>query len=70
VRRMLALGSPLVSALRGRARLAVAGYVAGGYGAANAVERRGFDVLGCEARTRKSEVVKLALRIAARGRLS
>lgn len=44
-RGLLAEGIPLVASLRGRARLAVAGYVAGGRAALAAVERSGFDVL-------------------------
>ena len=38
--------SPLVGSLRGRARLAVAGYVGGGRAALDAVEAAGYDVLG------------------------
>ena len=45
-RALLDVGSSLVRTLRGRARLAVAGFVAGGRAAADAIESRGFDVLG------------------------
>jgi squalene synthase HpnC len=38
-------GAPLVGTLRGRARLAVAGYVAGGRANADAIEAVGYDVL-------------------------
>lgn len=44
-RPLLAAGVPLVSSLNGRARLAVAGYVAGGRAALDEVERSGYDVL-------------------------
>jgi squalene synthase HpnC len=44
-RGLLADGIPLVASLRGRSRLAVAAYVAGGRSALAAVERSGFDVL-------------------------
>jgi squalene synthase HpnC len=43
--RLLAEGEPLVERLHGSARLAVAGYVGGGYAAIAALERSGFDVL-------------------------
>ncbi len=52
VRMLLASGAPLVRSLRGRARWAVAGFVAGGRAAADAIERRGFDVLGGAPRVR------------------
>jgi len=45
VRALLDLGAPLVRRLRGRARLAIAGFIAGGRAAADAIERAGFDVL-------------------------
>jgi len=44
-RQLLDDGAPLVGTLRGAARLAVAGYVAGGRAALAAVERHGYDVL-------------------------
>ena len=55
VRDQLEAGIPLVASLRGAARLAVAGFVAGGYAAANSVERAGFDVLGETPRTRSRD---------------
>jgi squalene synthase HpnC len=45
-RRLLESGAPLVASLTGFARLAVAGYVAGGNAAAIALERAGHDVIG------------------------
>jgi squalene synthase HpnC len=44
-RRLLADGAPLIDDLRGRPRLAVAAFVAGGRSALDAIERAGFDVL-------------------------
>jgi 15-cis-phytoene synthase len=44
-RELLAAGEPLVRSLRGWPRLAVAGYVAGGLAAADAIEAAGYDVL-------------------------
>jgi squalene synthase HpnC len=44
-RGLLADGAPLIDELRGRARLALAGFVAGGRSALDAIERAGFDVL-------------------------
>jgi squalene synthase HpnC len=43
-RGLLAAGRPLVRQLRGRARLAVAAFVAGGSAALDAIERAGYDV--------------------------
>jgi len=44
-RRLLQEGLPLLAALRGRPRLAVAAFAAGGRAAFDAIERAGFDVL-------------------------
>jgi squalene synthase HpnC len=46
VHELLGAGAPLVRSVPGRAKLAVAGYVAGGVAAVEAIERAGFDVLG------------------------
>jgi squalene synthase HpnC len=45
-RRLLSEGLPLLAALRGRPRLAVAAFAAGGRAAFDAIERAGYDVLG------------------------
>ena len=45
-RRLLDAGVPLARSLRGRERLAIAGYVGGGRAALDAVERSGYEVLG------------------------
>jgi squalene synthase HpnC len=44
-RALLAEGAPLIDELHGRARLALAAYVAGGRAACDAIERAGWDVL-------------------------
>jgi squalene synthase HpnC len=44
-RELLAAGAPLIDELHGRARLAVAAFVAGGRAALDAIERAGHDVL-------------------------
>lgn len=45
VHELLAQGAPLLDTLRGRPRIAVAAFIAGGRAAAQAIERAGFDVL-------------------------
>jgi phytoene/squalene synthetase len=45
-RKLLDRGLSLVASLRGRQRLAVAGYVGGGRAALDAVEGSGYEVLG------------------------
>jgi squalene synthase HpnC len=44
-RGLLAEGAPLIGELRGRARIALAGFVAGGHAALDAIERADYDVL-------------------------
>jgi squalene synthase HpnC len=51
---LLSSGAPLVRSLRGRPRLAIAGYVAGGQAAAAALRRADFDVLGSSPRSSRS----------------
>lgn len=53
---LLAAGPPLVASLRGWARLAVSGYVAGGRAAIDAVRRTGGDVLSTPATVRRRDV--------------
>ncbi len=62
-RKLLESGTPLVGRLRGAARLAVAGYVAGGAAAADAVDRTGGDVLARSARTRHRDVARHLARL-------
>ena len=47
--RLLDEGAPLVGTLHGAARLAVAGYLAGGRAALAAIGRSGYDVLAATA---------------------
>ncbi len=56
--RMLDAGAPLVGQLHGWARLAVAGYVAGGRAAVDSVHRVQGDVLGCTPRVRRRDVAR------------
>jgi squalene synthase HpnC len=51
-------GAPLVGTLRGAARLAVAGYVAGGRAALASVERHGYDVLASTPRPGKPTMLR------------
>jgi squalene synthase HpnC len=50
-------GAPLVRSLRGRARIAVAGFVGGGRAAIDSLERGNFDVLAETPKVRKSRLV-------------
>jgi squalene synthase HpnC len=67
-RQLLDEGAPLVGTLRGAARLAVAGYVAGGRAALSAIEERGYDVLAGPPRPRRSTTVKELAKAYLRGR--
>jgi squalene synthase HpnC len=51
-RRLLDEGAPLIGELRGRARVAVAAFVAGARSALDAIERAGYDVMGGPPRVR------------------
>jgi squalene synthase HpnC len=59
-RAMLDRGRPLVASLRGSARLAVAGFVAGGLANLDALQAAGFDVLG---RTPKAGSARVLARL-------
>jgi squalene synthase HpnC len=61
-------GAPLVGTLRGRARIAVAGYVAGGRANARAIEAAGYDVLAGPPKASGSRRVVETLRTLRRGR--
>jgi squalene synthase HpnC len=65
---LLDAGAPLVGQLRGWARLAVAGYVAGGRAAIDALRRQDGDVLSITPRPRRPDVVRHALALVVRGR--
>jgi squalene synthase HpnC len=55
---LLDQGVPLAASLRGRPRLAVAGFVAGGRAALDAIARRGFDVLSDKPRPRRRDFLR------------
>jgi squalene synthase HpnC len=67
-RRLLDEGARLVGTLRGAARLAVAGYLAGGRAALYAIEAQRYDVLIATARPRKPRLVVELAKAYARGR--
>jgi squalene synthase HpnC len=60
---LLDSGAPLVGRLHGWARLAVAGYVAGGRAAIDALRRADFDVLTQTPKGRRRDVVRHVLRL-------
>jgi squalene synthase HpnC len=65
---LLDQGAPLVGTLRGAARLAVAGYVAGGRAALAAIRAQHHDVLSATARPRKQRLAAELVKAYARGR--
>ena len=67
-RAWLDAGAPLVGTLRGRARLAVAGYVGGGRANARAIEDCGYDILAAAPKASKAAVLRTTLRTWRRGR--
>lgn len=64
---LLRSGSPLVGRLRGHARVAVSGYVAGGMATVDALEHAGFDTLSATPRPRKGRLLRHAVTVLARG---
>jgi squalene synthase HpnC len=64
-RRLLGEGLPLLAALRGRPRLAVAAFAAGGRAAFDAIERAGYDVLGDSAHPPSAGTPRRLLALAA-----
>ena len=60
-------GAPLIGSLRGRVRIAVAGFVAGGMAALDAIGRAGFDVTDGPPRPRPSTVLHHLVRLAVSG---
>lgn len=62
-RELLRTGGRLVRDLPGRARLAVAGYTAGGLAALDAIRDAGFDVLGRDVRPDRSATARHACRL-------
>jgi hypothetical protein len=65
---LLGEGAPIVGTLRGFARAAVAGYVAGGRAALAAITANGCDVLAATPRPRKPRVAAELLRAYLTGR--
>lgn len=57
-RGLFASGSALVRTLSGRGRLAVAGFIAGGRAALDAIERADFDVLAAQAKPRRRDLAR------------
>ncbi len=67
-RTLLDRGAPLVGTVRGRLRLLLAGFTAGGYAALAAVEDAGYDVLARQAKPDKRRLAVKAAAIFAKGR--
>ncbi|WP_030243441.1 squalene synthase HpnC [Streptomyces sp. NRRL S-350] len=67
-RTLLDRGAPLVGTVRGRLRLLLAGFTAGGYAALAAVEDAGYDVLAHQAKPDKRRLAVKAAAIFAKGR--
>ena len=65
---LLAEGAPLVGELRGWARVAVAGYVAGGLAALDALRRPGADPLVATPRATRADVARHAVAVLVTGR--
>ncbi|HZD65235.1 MAG TPA: squalene synthase HpnC [Acidimicrobiales bacterium] len=64
-RALLDAGVPLTASLSGRARLAVAGFVAGGRAALDAIERADFDVVGVACRPAPAAMARNLLQVLA-----
>jgi squalene synthase HpnC len=67
-RTLLDAGLPLVASVHGRPKLALAGFVAGGEAALEAIERADFDVLGAVPRPTARRHVRLVASVLVRGR--
>jgi squalene synthase HpnC len=67
-RSLIDTGAPLIGSLRGAARAAVAGYVAGGRAALAAIEAAKYDVMAITPRPGKARTVAELARAYARGR--
>jgi squalene synthase HpnC len=66
--RLLDEGAPLVGTLRGAARVAVAGYLAGGRAALAAIRKQHYDVLRVQSKPAKPRMAAELARAYARGR--
>ncbi len=67
-RGLLAAGAPLVGSLRGRLRLAIAGFAGGGSAALDAIEAAGYEVLQHRTRPSKRHIFMRSLGIVAKVR--
>jgi squalene synthase HpnC len=67
-RQLLDDGAPLIGTLKGMARLAIAGYVAGGRATLKAIEAGGYDVLRSTPRPGKTDTVVMMARCYIEGR--
>jgi squalene synthase HpnC len=67
-RQALDEGSPLVGTLNGMARLAIAGYVAGGRATLKAIQANGYDVLRNTPRPGKADTLAMMTRCYVKGR--
>ncbi|MDH6136189.1 squalene synthase HpnC [Kitasatospora sp. MAA4] len=67
-RTLLDHGAPLVGTVRGRLRLLLAGFTAGGYAALAAIEAAGYDVLAQQPKPDKRRLALKAAAIFAKGR--
>ncbi len=67
-RTLLAAGLPLVAGVHGRPKFALAGFIAGGEAALEAIDRADFDVLGAVPRPTVSRRVRLVASVLARSR--
>jgi phytoene/squalene synthetase len=60
---LLRSGSSLVASLRGRARIAIAGYVGGGFATLDAISAAGYDVLRSPPRAPRPARLRATLRL-------
>jgi squalene synthase HpnC len=67
-RGLLAAGAPLAGSLRGRLRLAIAGFAGGGSAALDAIEAAGYDVLRHRTRPSRRHIFTRSLGIVAQAR--
>jgi squalene synthase HpnC len=66
--KLLDEGSPLIGTLKGAARLAIAGYVAGGRAALKAIRDSGYDVLRSTPKPGKADTIRAMARCYVKGR--
>jgi squalene synthase HpnC len=66
--KLLDEGSPLIGTLKGAARIAIAGYVAGGRAALKAIRDSGYDVLRSTPKPGKADTIRAMARCYVKGR--